>query len=216
MDSSTSVRPTRHRLLTAMGVSVCAIATLLALLESLVDFAVSVSKPGIELGDPLTVYIRNGEGEKNFDSSTDNEAVRALPQEQVVSTEFAEIRQDVATVISPQPRADSAPMELQPVKDWRAIADEAAKATVDENFAQEESRVSMWRRSHSIMFQPVNDIVVKDKEPILSNFRFKPRVYVVGLGVTIGSCFIGIPIVGVPVEQRNVAMTLFVCAQDSG
>ena len=96
------------------------------------------------------------------------------------------------------------------------MADEAVKTSMDEYFRQEESRASMWRRSHSIMFQPAGDIVVKEIELIISDFRFMPRVHVVGLGLTIGSCFIGIPIAGVPVEQRTVAIRLIVCAPNSG
>jgi hypothetical protein len=66
------------------------------------------------------------------------------------------------------------------------------------------------------MFEPANEFVVKEEEPVISDLRFIPRIHVVGLGVTIGSCFIGIPLAGVPVEQRTVAISLFVCAKDSG
>jgi hypothetical protein len=66
------------------------------------------------------------------------------------------------------------------------------------------------------MFEPAGDFVVREEEPVISDFRFRPQIHVVGLGLTIGSCFIGIPIVGVPVEQRTVAINLVVCAQDSG
>ena len=146
------MRPTRHRLLSAMGISACIVAVLLALVGSLVDFA--------EHGGRLTILIRNGGGEPNSNVTTGDQPVHSSPQE--------------------------------------------------------ESRTSMWRQSHSIMFQPGSDIVVREEESILSDFRFKPRVYVVGLGVTIGSCFIGIPLAGVPVEQRTVAISLFVCARNSG
>lgn len=74
----------------------------------------------------------------------------------------------------------------------------------------------MWRQTHSIMFESANEFVVQEEEPTLSDLRFIPRIHVVGLGVTIGSCFIGLPFAGVPVEQRTVAITLFVCAEDSG
>ena len=74
----------------------------------------------------------------------------------------------------------------------------------------------MWRQTHSIMFEPANEFVVQEEEPVIPDLRFIPRIHVVGLGVTIGSCFIGLPFAGVPVEQRTVAITLFVCAEDSG
>jgi hypothetical protein len=194
-----------------MGISACSIALLLALLGSLFDFAVRFSKPNIEHGEPLTIHIRNGEGEKDSNFVRGNKVVRSLPQEQVVSDEFAELQQEVASDDSPELPADS-----QAVKDWRAIADEVAKTSVDEYFRQEEIRASMWRKTRSIMFRPANDMVVQDREPILSDVRFKRRSRVVGLGINVGSCFIGIPIAGVPVEERSIGITVFVCGQDSG
>jgi len=205
------MRPTRHRLLIAMGVSACSVAVLLALLGSFVDFATSISKPGIAHGERLTIHIRKSGGEPDSNFTTGNQAVRSLSQEEIVSADFAKHQQEVATVDSPEP-----PAESQPVREWRAMANEAVKTSMDEYFRQEESRASMWRRSHSIMFQPASDIVVKEIEPNISDFRFMPRVHVVGLGLTIGSCFVGIPIAGVPVEQRKVAIRFFVCAQNSG
>lgn len=207
MDFHTSVRPTRQRLLTAMGIATCAIVVLFAMLESLVGFGVSISKPGIDHEDSLTVTIIKGEHEKTSGFTPGNKAVRSLLQEQVILSEFAELQPEVAPVDSPEP-----PGEPQPVKDWRAIADEAAKASVDEYFRQEETRDSMWKRSHSIMFQPPKELVVMDKEPLLSDVHFKRRSRVIGLGINIGSCFIGIPVAGVPVEDRSAAITVFVCS----
>ena len=206
MDLHTSVRPTRQRLLTAMGVATFAIALLLAMLELLFDFGASTSNPGIEPGDSLTVHIIKGEGEKHSASTPVEKEVRSLPQEEIISTEIAELQQDVTPVISPEQ-----PDESQPVKDWRAIANEAVKASVDEHFRQEETRSSMWQRSHSIMFQPTNSTALIDKEPVLSGVRFKHRSRVIGLGLNIGSCFIGIPVAGVPVENRSTAISIFVC-----
>ncbi len=90
-----------------MGISACSVALLLASLGSLVDFAVSISKPSTAHGDPLTIHIRKGEGEKNSNFMTDNKAVRSLPQEQVFSAEFTELQQEIASVDSPEPPADS-------------------------------------------------------------------------------------------------------------
>jgi hypothetical protein len=194
-----------------MVISACAVAVLLALLGTLFDFSVSISTPSVVHGERLTVHIRKGRGEPYSDLTTGNQTVRSSPQDAIDSAEFAELQQEGAPADSPELLADS-----PPVRDWRSIADEAAKAIVDEYFRQEETRAVMWRQSRSIMFEPTGDMVLKQEEPILANVRFKPRVHVLGLGVTIGSCFIGIPIAGVPVEQRSVAITLFVCTQDSG
>lgn len=209
IDYSAPVRPTRHRLLTAMGVSACSVAILLALLGSLTDFEVRISKPGIEYREHLTVHIRKDQPNPN--STTGDQAVRSLSQKEIISAEFAEPQDEVASIEFPEP-----PTELRPETDWRAIADESAKAIVDQLFRQEESRASMWRQSRSIMFQPTSDFVVKDVESIISDLRFKPQIHVVGLGLTIGSCFIGIPFIGVPVEQRTVAINIFVCGQSAG
>ena len=211
IDYSTSIRPTRQRLLTALVISACSVAVLLALLGMLFDFAGSISKPSIVHGEHLTVHIRKGRGEPNSDLTTGNQAVRSSPQHAIESAEFAEFQREVAPVDSPEPLPDT-----PPVRDWHSIANEAAKAIVDEYFRQEETRAAMWRQSRSIIFQPAGDMVLKQEEPIIADIRFTPRVHVLGLGVTIGSCFIGIPIAGVPVEQRTVAITLIVCAQHSG
>jgi hypothetical protein len=186
-----------------MGISACIVALLLVLVGSLVDFA--------EHGGRLTIFIRNGGGEPNSNVTTGDQAVHSAPREEIVAAEQARLQQEVAPVDSTKSPTDSPPM-----RDWHLIAGEAARASVVATFRQEESRTAMWQQSHSIMFQPGSDIVVREEEPILSDFRFKPRVYVVGLGVTIGSCFIGIPLAGVPVEQRTVAISLFVCARNTG
>ena len=207
IDYSTSIRPTRNRLLISMGISACSIALVLASLGSLFDFVEKVPKSGSENGDRLIVHIRKGEGQKHPNLTAGNDAGLSLTQEQVVSAEIAELQQRVAPVDSPDPPADS-----QPVKDWRAIAGEAAQATIDEYSRQEKSRALMWRRTHSVMFQPTNDILVKDEEPLLSDIRFKRYSRVLGLGFNVGSCFIGIPLAGVPVEKRSAAITVFVCS----
>ena len=97
--------------------------------------------------------------------------------------------------------------------DWRKMITESVAAIQNEKVRQEASRSSMWRQSHSIMFQPERKHVLREQDPIIPNFRFRPQVHVAGLGITIGSCFIGIPIVGVPVEERTVAISVFVCAE---
>lgn len=211
IDYSISTRPTRRRLLTAMGISTFAIAVLLASLDMLVDFAADYSDLGIEFEDPLTVHIRNGGDEPVTNLATDDQVVHAPPQDEIDAAEVAEIQQEAAPADSRVPPADSLP-----VRDWRLIAGKAAKEIVDDQFRQEKSRASMWRQSYSVMFQPGDEIAVKQEKPILADIRFIPQIHVLGIGLTIGSCFIGIPLAGVPVEQRNVAMTIFVCAQDSG
>jgi len=190
-----------------MGVSACSVALLLTALGSLVDYSTGISKPSFDHGDPLIVHIQKGESEELQNLTTDNEAVHSLPQEQDDSTEIEEPQEEVRLVKSPQPPADP-----QPVTDWHALANEAAKTSVNEYYRQEESRASMWKQSRSTMFQPAKDMVVKEQVPILSDVRFKHRSRVLGLGINVGSCFFGIPIAGVPVEKRSVGITVFVCS----
>jgi hypothetical protein len=194
-----------------MGVSAFSIAMMLALLELLVDFAAGVSMPSLNHVAQLTVLIKTGSGEPGPEFTMDKKAAPSLSQQASVSAVPVDRLQEVVTLSSPEPPADSLPM-----KDWRAIAKAAARAAVDDRFKEEEFRASMWRQTRSIMFEPAGDFVVREEEPVISDFRFRPQIHVVGLGLTIGSCFIGIPIVGVPVEQRTVAINLVVCAQDSG
>ncbi len=207
MDNSTSIRPTRNRLLISMSISACSIALLLALPGTLFDFVEKGSKLDPENGDRLIVRIIKGEGQKQATHTAGNNAVPLLTQEQVVSADISDFQQKLAPVDSPGPPADS-----QPVKDWQAIAVKAAKASIDEYSRQEKSRALMWQRTHSVMFQPTNDVLVKDEKPLLSDIRFKQYSHVLGLGFNIGSCFIGIPIAGVPVEKRSAAISVFVCS----
>ena len=99
-------------------------------------------------------------------------------------------------------------------KDWNAAIAEIVAVMGDERSNRENARSAMWRQTHSIMFQPDDAIVLNEQQPVLQDFRFKPQLHVAGIGMTIGSCFFGLPLVGVPVEERTVAVRLFVCAKD--
>jgi hypothetical protein len=62
------------------------------------------------------------------------------------------------------------------------------------------------------MFETPDSLATDVELPVLVNFRFKPESHVAGLGITVGSCFIGIPLFGIPVEERSVAIRPVVCA----
>jgi hypothetical protein len=194
-----------------MGVSALVVAVMLAVLELLVGLSAHISASGLEHEHRLTVRIRSGESEHISETGTGTTAASSLPQQAAASADPGDRRQEAATYLPPESSAYS-----EPLKDWHAIANEVARASVDDYFSNDESRAAMWRQTHSIMFEPANEFVVKEEEPVISDLRFIPRIHVVGLGVTIGSCFIGIPLAGVPVEQRTVAISLVVCAKDSG
>ena len=92
----------------------------------------------------------------------------------------------------------------------------AIESSVAAYSSESASRMAMWRQNHAIMVKPAGSFEINEEEPVIPGFRFKPEIHVFGLGFTIGSCFIGVPLVGVPVEQRSTAITFFVCAADAG
>jgi hypothetical protein len=205
-----SIRPTRNRLLTAMAISTCFVALLLGSLGLFADFESNISKPGIEHRDTLIVHIKKGEPKEDSEITTFKKSLRSIPRDQETPDVIADVQRDVPLVDSSEP-----PAESQPKKDWHAIAKEVAKASIARNLRQEESRASMWRQSHSNMFQSADDMIVMDEEPLLSDIRFIQRSRVLGLGFNFGSCFFGIPIAGVPVEDRSIGPTIFVCTRRS-
>ncbi len=208
--TAATVRPTRNRLLTAMGLSACVVALLIASFGLLLDLLVSVSRTDGERSEPLTVRIKKDEIEKEPDLAADNKERPTVPRAQDVPAERFEVQPETTPNGPPEP-----PAESQPPRDWRAMTNQVAKSTVNEHFRQEEAREALWRESRSVMFEPSNEMVLKSEAPVLADFQFRPQIHVLGVGMTIGSCFFGIPIAGVPVEQRNVAVTLFVCADGS-
>ena len=208
---STRTRPTHHRLWTAMGISAGLVAALLEVLVALGGPVSGISLSGIELRERLILVIRKADSQPVSDPATEYPDVPSLPQEETVIAEHADAPQNPVLTNAPVLSA-----EVEPLTDWQAIAQEAAKASVDEDSRHEASRARMWLQSRSMMFQPAPNLNAGKANPALPDFRFKPQIHVVGLGVTIGSCFFGVPLVGVPVEQRTVAITLFVCASDSG
>ena len=211
IDNGTAIRPTRTRLLAAMCISACCVAVSLASLGSLVEFARSISNPSPEHEEPLTVHIKKDDVEADAGRVMPKEVVRPSPKEPMEPGRSSEVREEVAADDSAEP-----PDESQPEKDWSAIAVDAARARVDAYVRQEETRDSMWRSTASVMFQPAGEKVAIEWEPVLSDIRFKQRSRVLGLGINLGSCFFGIPVAGVPVEDRSVGISVIVCRQDSG
>lgn len=61
------------------------------------------------------------------------------------------------------------------------------------------------------MFESQNKLGVIDEVQIMADLKFKEAVGVLGVGLTVGSCFVGIPLIGIPVEERSVAVRLWYC-----
>ena len=211
LETAGPVRPTRHRLAVTTTVSACLVAALLALVGSVADIARQASGPVIEGKERLTVVVRDGENKsKTPDSQLERTSPPVVKQELTVADDRT--RQQEPVIDDPP----APPADVEPAIDWHAMKKEIAGSGVAELFEEHEYRVAMWRRSHSIMVRPSDDFDIGEDEPFIPDFRFRPQIHVVGLGFTIGSCFVGIPLAGVPVEQRSAAITLFVCARDAG
>ena len=212
IDTSASIRPTRHRLFAAMGVSVCVVMLLLVSVGLLMDFSTRVSKTAGDRSESLTVHIHNKASQEAPPELTVHRdaPVPSEGYEEVASADLSDTETEAQAGGISEP-----PGETQPSRDWRAIAAQVARATLDDYSRERETTEALWRRSPSIMFERADGPSFTDAEPVIADLRFVPEIHVLGLGLTIGSCFVGVPIAGVPVEQRNVAITLFVCAEGS-
>jgi hypothetical protein len=203
-------RPTGRRLLLAMALASTLLATVL-----LLDVNLDQDIRGLPTADEISldVYITSRKTHQPWEPATGEQEVR-LPDEQLQAKPIpgkVSAKQEESPNDSP-----GSPIEPQPGRDWHARMEHSAQATVDKYIRQEDVRASMWQQTRSVMFRPQRNSRAVEEEPLLTNIRFREPVGVFGLGITIGSCFIGIPIAGVPVEQRSTAITLFVCRDDSG
>ena len=207
---SARVRPTRRRLLFAMGISACSVALLLALFGSLFDSVRGRPGPETEIERRLAVHIRTGETRPIPELTMNAPAIPSKPIEEIDPENRLVPRHEAVTVRPPAP----APV-ARSAEDWQATAEQMASASIDEQVRYEQARSSMWRQSYSVMFRPTSDLVVKEEVPLIAYLQFRPEIHVLGLGFTIGSCFIGIPLVGVPVEDRTPDISVFVCAKKS-
>lgn len=204
------VRPTGHRLLLAIGLASVLLATVLQL-----DVHLGTGTRQMPTADeaPLDVYITSRKTERLPEMVEGQQPISAPEVTEQLQTGLApakvSAKQDQAAPADP-------PVDPQPTRDWHAMMEHSAEATVDEYTRQADVRASMWQQTRSVMFRPQRNSTAVEEAPLLTNIRFREPVGVFGLGITIGSCFIGIPIAGVPVEQRSIAITLFVCRNDSG
>ena len=205
---SAPLRPTRHRLIIAMGVAACFVSLLLASVGFFAKFAAGSLDPAFR-SPGLTVHIKHDEDDSELPFESVDQIGSLELREDASAAEIATVPEDVSSVTPPALQFDE-----QPVVDWQNMIAETVASIRKEKQEREKTRAPMWRKTHSIMFQLAGSFVPKQQEPVIPGFQFKPQVHVAGLGVTIGSCFIGLPIVGVPVEERTVGIRLFVCAKD--
>ena len=195
----------------AMGVSVCVVAIMLLSVGLLVDISLTVSGPGGLLLEALTVRIETESRVPDRPMDPENDEYKLPEIEDPVA-------QTATSAIDPEPdheEVDEPADQRQRTSDWYALGEQVAKTTIGEYFDRKESTAKLWRLSPSVMFDPGEELILEAEEPVIADFRFVPEIHVLGLGITIGSCFIGLPFAGVPVEQRSTMITLFVCAEGS-
>lgn len=210
LDAPPYVRSTRLRLFTAMGVASIGVAALLTLDVELNNDP-GTSTAGRER--PLSVDIRS-----QVEQTSGSKTVRRATAPRVVG-EQPLMDAERGGIAAPRRReAQGAPAEppvlTVPARDWNNVAERIAEETVDVYFRKENARASMWRQTHSVMFQPEGEMrTVDEGEPLLANLTFREPAGVLGLGFTVGSCFIGLPLAGIPVEERSTAITLIYCRE---
>ena len=186
------------------------VALLLILLDGLVTFlpGENVSSPA---SDPvLSVKIYQNEAEPVPELDIVEEPIPPDVRETETTAERVPAPQE------PPPSEPNDPIPTEkPSIDWAGAINETVGALAIRKTEREDARQTMWRQTHSVMFRQSNEFVPKEQQPV-ADLHFKPELHVVGLGFKIGSCFVGVPLVGVPVEERTVGIRLFVCANDSG
>ena len=125
------------------------------------------------------------------------------------------VRQAAATKIletdPPQKNTGKLVSEQSANMDWYEIGRSSVHWTIDEYFENEETRKKMWHRTGSVMFADTGGFDFREPEPIIAAREFRRPVGVLGLGLTIGGCFFGIPLAGIPVEERGIGPNVVYC-----
>ena len=200
-----------HRLFVAMGASAGLLAALLWALNSLIRFVDCDSQACLDEQAVLTVHLENKKDKTIPLDHVPERPARVPPPVE----ETADERQLAGTgqqeVVAEQVEVTDLSEEVAPRQDWYAIAKETAAHVADERVKKEESREHMWRQTRSVMFADTGEFDVHEPAPIIADLEFKVPVGVLGVGITIGGCFIGIPLAGIPVEERTAAPTVIYC-----
>lgn len=193
-----------------MGIATFLLSLLFIVLDAFVSFVPDTRASRTFPDEFLRVLIKHDEAKPNLEHEADDLAI---------APKFQESEPDVKTVTANREATPIAPSESPATQrspiDWNRAIAESVAPLANEKRKQIENRDAMWQQTHSVMFQPTNEIF-NGPAPLLAELRFKPEIHVLGLGLKIGSCFIGLPFVGVPVEDRTAAIRLFACADDSG
>ena len=95
--------------------------------------------------------------------------------------------------------------------DWRAIANTAAAEYLQHRSEAETRKSDKWQTTGSVLFKPGEKEALELNAQILPSYQFRNPAGVLGLGLSFGQCFVGIPVAGIPVEDRTAAITIFYC-----
>lgn len=196
-----------------MGLSAVVVVVLLSSLASLQNLLSVLPKRGAAGTESLEVYLerwREMPDESAHQEPDVSEAGLNEPENVSAPSRDEEIA-DLPERSQTEPPEDSQP----PVADWYAAMDQVSRSTVAEHYRLQESRNAAWRNStRSVLIQRGEAIVARNEEPAIEDFRFALKSRVLGIGINFGSCFFGVPIAGVPVEDRTGHITLVVCAKE--
>jgi hypothetical protein len=187
-------------------------AIMLALLMLPVEFTLCSGNSCTEENEePLTVHLIDSKAVPVSNSSNDIILVPELVTRDANSSRPSP--SEVGEIQSVAKTNDGASQLAAATQDWTAVVARSVKASTDERLRLEDAENSKWQKSRSILFQSGTRLATNYDEPELLDIKFKRHV--AGLGIRIGSCFIGLPLAGVPVHERTVAITLFVCGYET-
>lgn len=61
------------------------------------------------------------------------------------------------------------------------------------------------------MFKGTGEFAIREPPTVIADREFRVPLGVLGIELTIGGCFFGIPLAGIPVEERTVGPTVIFC-----
>ncbi len=204
-------RRSHYRLAIAVGMSSVVILMILEFLSVLISNVICSEDWCSEKRGTSTVYVLPPEPRPVSDITLpDRQILPAPPVRQEMAAPRPADRAGNVPSTEHEEDIDS-PSNLTPDRDWYAIAEDSAKRTMTDRFDQEEVRMSMWRKTGSVMFQDIGEFDFQEPATIIANREFRVPVGVLGIGITIGSCFIGIPLAGIPVDRRSAGPNVIYC-----
>lgn len=216
---TSTVRPTQHRLLLSLVPATIVVALMLQALAIIV----SAQLPTLTIADSTTRAL----SVLLFHPAAPPDSTEAMAQTPIPEDVTATVEQSAAVPSEPLPLLDSAepdarpgPLEAEseaapgqsdPAVDWYRLAKSTSAEYVELLHAEEARREERWRTSGSVLFEPRADVPNPAEVNLLPDYRFLEPAGVLGLGIPFGECFVGLPLIGIPVEDRTPGITLFYC-----